>query len=267
MGTMNMLGLAKRVKARILLSSTSEIYGSPEQHPQSEEYWGNVNCVGPRACYDEGKRVAEALTYGYHRQDGVDVRVARIFNCYGPRMRQDDGRLVSNFIVAALRGQDLQVYGDGKATRSLMYVQDLVTGLIKLMTSNFTDPVNIGTEDEATVAEWARVIRDKVEEMRDRGEIPLSVEPAHDQDESEPIAMADGGESEEVTRARERRQQKRGRKSEIVFAPAVVDDPPRRRPDITRARTVLGWEPKYSLETGIAETIEYFARLEAEADY
>ncbi|KAK4053708.1 hypothetical protein OIV83_001364 [Microbotryomycetes sp. JL201] len=294
MGTMNMLGLAKRVKARILLSSTSgagassaipqgdskrtplfvtEIYGSPEQHPQSEEYWGNVNCVGPRACYDEGKRVAEALTYGYHRQDGVDVRVARIFNCYGPRMRQDDGRLVSNFIVAALRGEDLQVYGDGKATRSLMYVQDLVTGLIKLMTSSYTDPVNIGTEDEATVAEWARVIRDKVEEMRDKGEIPPSVGTASDevdeQRESDVPELAEGGESAEVVRARMSANepsttQNRGRKSEIVFAPAVVDDPPRRRPDITRARTVLGWEPKYSLETGIAETIEYFAKLEAE---
>ncbi|KAK4058882.1 hypothetical protein OIO90_000328 [Microbotryomycetes sp. JL221] len=279
LGTMNMLGLAKRVKARILLSSTSEIYGSPEQHPQSEEYWGNVNCVGPRACYDEGKRVAEALTYGYHRQDNVDVRVARIFNCYGPRMRQDDGRLVSNFIVASLRGEDLQVYGDGQATRSLMFVQDLVTGLIKLMSSSYTEPVNIGTEDEATVYEWAKVIRDKVEEMRDRNEIPLSVEDHDTQQDKDqvdhvdddgpdqrPVAVAEeGSESFDVIEARNK--QRRGRRSGIVFSPAVVDDPPRRRPDITRAKTVLGWEPKYSLATGIEETIKYFARLEEESEY
>jgi len=165
MGTMNMLGLAKRVKARFLLASTSEIYGSPEVHPQVESYWGNVNCVGPRACYDEGKRVAEALTYGYHRQDGVDVRVARIFNTFGPRMSPDDGRVVSNFVMQALRGEDLTVYGDGLQTRSLCYVHDLIDALILLMNSDCNEPVNLGNQEELTIAEWASVIIDVVAEV------------------------------------------------------------------------------------------------------
>ncbi|GAA6016588.1 hypothetical protein JCM10207_002851 [Rhodosporidiobolus poonsookiae] len=228
MGTLNMLGLAKRTKARFLLSSTSEVYGSPTVHPQPEEYVGSVNPIGPRSCYDEGKRVAEALTYGYARQDGVDVRVARIFNCFGPRMSTDDGRLVSNFAVAALRGEDLQIYGDGQATRSLMFVHDLVSGLIALMESNYSEtPVNIGTSDEDTVEAWARTIVDLVASMRADGEIaplPAGVEP-----------------------------------SQIVFGPAVVDDPPRRKPDITRAKNVLGWEPKWTVEAGLRETIKYFA--------
>ncbi|ORY56436.1 hypothetical protein BCR35DRAFT_309839 [Leucosporidium creatinivorum] len=265
MGTMNMLGLAKRVKARFLLSSTSEIYGSPEEHPQKETYWGNVNCVGPRACYDEGKRVAEALTYGYHRQDNVDVRVARIFNCYGPRMNSSDGRLVSNFIVAALRGEDLQIYGDGTATRSLMFVHDLVTGLIKLMSSSYTDPVNIGTEDEATVAEWATLIRDKVEEMRDRGEIALCVASDDEDGEEEVLGEGEGEEEQEDKLVLAGLERPRGRRSEIVYVDAVVDDPPRRRPDTTRAKEVLGWKPTYSIEAGIEETIRYFSAIESES--
>ncbi|GAA5848734.1 hypothetical protein JCM8547_004612 [Rhodosporidiobolus lusitaniae] len=228
MGTLNMLGLAKRTKARFLLSSTSEVYGSPEVHPQPETYWGNVNPNGPRSCYDEGKRVAEALTYGYARQDGVDVRVARIFNCFGPRMSTDDGRLVSNFAVAALRGEPLQIYGDGQATRSLMFVHDLVSGLIALMESDYSEgPVNIGTSDEDTVSHWAHEILNLVTLMRDEGEIPplpASVE-----------------------------------KSEIVYEDAVVDDPPRRRPDVTLAKEKLGWEPKWTVEAGLRDTIKYFA--------
>ncbi|BGP13959.1 hypothetical protein JCM10213_005543 [Rhodosporidiobolus nylandii] len=230
MGSLNMLGLAKRTKARFLLSSTSEVYGSPTVHPQPEEYWGNVNPNGPRSCYDEGKRVAEALTYGYARQDGVDVRVARIFNCYGPRMSLDDGRLVSNFAVAALKGEPLEIYGDGQATRSLMYVHDLVSGLIALMESSHSEtPVNIGTSDEATVEHWARTILGLVTSMRESGEIPPLPEGVPP--------------------------------SEIIFVPAVVDDPPKRKPDITRAREVLGWEPRWTLEAGMMETIRYFARV------
>ncbi|GAA6016366.1 hypothetical protein JCM8202_005585 [Rhodotorula sphaerocarpa] len=228
-GTQNMLGLAKRTKARFLLSSTSEVYGSPTVHPQPEEYWGNVNPNGPRSCYDEGKRVAEALTYGYARQDGVDVRVARIFNCFGPRMSLDDGRLVSNFAVAALRGEPLQIYGDGQATRSLMFVHDLITGLIALMESSYSEgPVNIGTADEGTVLSWAEEILSLVKELRASGAIaPLP----HGQPESK-----------------------------IEFVPAVVDDPPRRKPDISRAKQELGWEPKWPVRSGLEETILYFAR-------
>ncbi|KAM0753781.1 NAD(P)-binding protein [Meredithblackwellia eburnea MCA 4105] len=255
LGTLNMLGLAKRVKARFLLSSTSEIYGSPTVHPQTESYWGNVNPVGPRACYDEGKRVAEALTYGYHRQDGVEVRVARIFNCFGPRMNASDGRVVSNFIVAALRGQPIEVYGDGQQTRSLMYIHDLVTGLIALMNSeDCSDPVNIGSEDESTVAQWAEVIRETVEKMRESGEIPLDV--GLDDEAEEDEDKVEGGQAQQSGEPR------RPKKSEIVFKDAVVDDPPRRRPDITRAREVLKWEPKWTVESGIAETVKYFASRE-----
>ncbi|CEQ39919.1 SPOSA6832_01486 [Sporobolomyces salmonicolor] len=228
-GTMNCLGLAKRVKARFLLSSTSEVYGSPTVHPQPETYWGNVNPNGPRACYDEGKRVAEALTYGYARQDGVDVRVARIFNCFGPRMSTDDGRLVSNFAVAALKGEPLQIYGDGQSTRSLMFVHDLVSGLIALMESSYADgPVNIGTSDEATVEHWARLIVATVREMRAQGAIP-------------PLPPGVP------------------RESEIVFVPAVVDDPPRRKPDLQRAKDVLGWEPRWTVKAGLEETLRYFS--------
>lgn len=159
MGTLNMLGLAKRTKARFLITSTSEVYGDPEEHPQREDYWGHVNCIGPRACYDEGKRVAETLTYGYMRQDGVDVRVARIFNTFGPRMNPYDGRVVSNFIIQALKGEDMTVYGDGSQTRSFQYIHDLVDGLILLMNGPETRPVNIGNGDEFTILEFAEAVR------------------------------------------------------------------------------------------------------------
>lgn len=235
-GTMNCLGLAKRVKARFLLSSTSEVYGSPEVHPQPESYWGNVSTTGPRACYDEGKRVAEALTYGYHRQDGVDIRIARIFNCFGPRMSTDDGRLVSNFAVAALKGEPLQIYGDGQSTRSLMFVHDLVSGLIALMGSNYSEtPVNIGTTDEATVEHWARTILSIVNEMRNDGTIPPLPE----------------GKKE----------------SEIIFVDKVVDDPPRRRPDTTLAKNVLNWEPRWTVRAGLEETIRYFVTVLEEGEH
>ncbi|KAG1739836.1 uncharacterized protein EDB91DRAFT_1329100 [Suillus paluster] len=185
MGTLNMLGLAKRTKARFLISSTSEVYGDPEVHPQPEDYWGHVNPIGPRACYDEGKRVAETLTYGYHNQDGVEVRVARIFNTYGPRMNPHDGRVVSNFIVQALRGEDMTVYGDGKQTRSFQYIHDLVDGLIALMNS----------------------------------------------DESRP---------------------------QIVYKPIPTDDPQKRRPDTTRAKNSLGWQPRWTVRMGLEEMVRYY---------
>ncbi|KAJ3041057.1 UDP-glucuronic acid decarboxylase 1 [Rhizophlyctis rosea] len=162
MGTINMLGLAKRTKARFLLTSTSEVYGDPQEHPQKETYWGYVNPIGPRACYDEGKRVAETLTYAYAKQDRVDVRVARIFNTFGPRMNENDGRVVSNFIIQALKGEDLTVYGDGEQTRSFQYVHDLIDGLIQLMNGPCSDPINLGNPDEYTILEFAEMIRDSV---------------------------------------------------------------------------------------------------------
>lgn len=165
MGTLNMLGLAKRTKARFLITSTSEVYGDPEEHPQREEYWGHVNCIGPRACYDEGKRVAETLTYGYMRQDNVEVRVARIFNTFGPRMNPYDGRVVSNFIIQALKGEDMTVYGDGKQTRSFQYIHDLVDGLILLMNGPETRPVNIGSSDEFTIIDFAEAVRVSISTM------------------------------------------------------------------------------------------------------
>jgi UDP-glucuronate decarboxylase len=159
MGTINMLGLAKRVKARVLLTSTSEVYGSPQQHPQKESYWGNVNPIGVRSCYDEGKRVAECLMMDYHRQNKVEVRIARVFNTYGPRMAVNDGRVVSNFCVAALRGQDLVIYGDGTQTRSFAYVDDIIDGLVRLMdVSDFVGPVNLGCPDEFTMKELAQMV-------------------------------------------------------------------------------------------------------------
>lgn len=161
-GTINMLGLARRLKARMLLASTSEIYGDPEKHPQPETYWGRVNSIGPRSCYDEGKRVAESLMVAYHVQENVDIRIARIFNTFGPRMHMDDGRVVSNFILQALRGDPITIYGDGKQTRSFQYVDDLVTGLIKLMEANYTEPVNIGNPEEQTINEFAELIRNLV---------------------------------------------------------------------------------------------------------
>lgn len=162
LGTLNMLGLAKRVKARFLLASTSEVYGDPNVHPQSEEYWGNVNCIGTRSCYDEGKRVAETLAFDYHRQNNVDIRVMRIFNTYGPRMLENDGRVVSNFIVQALKGIPLTVYGDGSQTRSFCYVSDLIEGMIRLMDGDYIGPVNIGNPGEYTILELAQTIQKMV---------------------------------------------------------------------------------------------------------
>ncbi|XP_040576416.1 UDP-glucuronic acid decarboxylase 1 [Lepeophtheirus salmonis] len=162
MGTINILGLAKRVRAKMLLASTSEVYGDPEEHPQTESYWGHVNPIGPRACYDEGKRVAETLSYSYAKQSNVDVRVARIFNTYGPRMHMNDGRVVSNFILQALKDEPITIYGDGEQTRSFQYVQDLVEGLVLLMNSNYTKPVNIGNPNERTIKQFAELIRKKV---------------------------------------------------------------------------------------------------------
>jgi UDP-glucuronate decarboxylase len=213
LGTLHMLGLAKRVRARILLASTSEIYGDPLEHPQREEYWGNVNCLGPRSCYDEGKRVAETLMMDYHRQNRVDIRIARIFNTYGPRMALNDGRVVSNFIVQALTGKEITVYGEGKQTRSFCYVSDLVDGLVRLMDcEGQTEPVNLGNPEEFTIIDLAEKV----------------------------LALTAGA-------------------GELVFKPLPPDDPVRRRPDITRAREKLGWQPTVPLEAGLKATIPYFA--------
>jgi UDP-glucuronate decarboxylase len=211
-GTLNMLGLAKRVKARIFLASTSEVYGDPDIHPQVEEYRGNVNPIGVRACYDEGKRVAETLAFDYHRQNGVDIRVARIFNTYGPRMQQNDGRVVSNFIVQALQGIPLTVYGDGSQTRSFCYVSDLIEGFIRLMDNEeHTGPVNLGNQGEYTILQLAQTIQKMIDPS-----------------------------------------------TEIRFETLPKDDPRRRQPDITKAKTWLGWEPTVPLEEGLKLTIEDF---------
>jgi UDP-glucuronate decarboxylase len=212
LGTLNMLGLAKRVGARILLASTSEIYGDPEEHPQKEDYCGNVNSVGPRACYDEGKRAAETLMVGYRDYNNVDVRIARIFNTYGPRMLPNDGRVVSNFICQVIRGEDLTIYGDGSQTRSFCYVSDMVDGLIRLMESREIGPVNLGNPHEVTV----RALAETVLRM-----------------------IPDTG-------------------SGMVKTDLPRDDPRRRRPDITRAKSILNWEPKVPLEKGLETTISYF---------
>lgn len=218
MGTLNMLGLAKRVKARFFLASTSEVYGDPEVHPQTEEYRGNVNPIGIRSCYDEGKRIAETLAFDYYRQNKVDVRVVRIFNTYGPRMLENDGRVVSNFIVQALRGESLTVYGDGSQTRSFCYVSDLVEGFIRLMNSDYVGPVNLGNPGEYTILELAQAVQKLVN----------------------PDAQ-------------------------IKFEPLPSDDPRRRRPDITKARTLLNWEPTIPLEEGLKLTIEDFrSRIQAD---
>ncbi|MGH2415494.1 MAG: UDP-glucuronic acid decarboxylase family protein [Microcystaceae cyanobacterium] len=210
-GTLNMLGLAKRVKARFLLASTSEVYGDPEVHPQPEEYRGNVNCIGIRSCYDEGKRVAETLAFDYHRDNKVDIRVARIFNTFGPRMLENDGRVVSNFVAQALQGQPLTVYGDGSQTRSFCYVSDLVEGLIRLMNNDFIGPVNLGNPGEYTILELAQIIQEMIDPN-----------------------------------------------AELVFNPLPQDDPKQRQPDITRAKTWLGWEPTIPLREGLKLTIENF---------
>ena len=213
-GMINMLGLAKRVHARILQASTSEVYGDPLVHPQTEDYHGNVNPIGLRSCYDEGKRVAETLMMDYHRQNKVDTRIVRIFNTYGTRMLENDGRVVSNFIVQALRGEELTIYGDGSQTRSFCYVSDLVDGLIRLMNVSADDahlPVNIGNPGEFTMKELA----------------------------------------EEVSRAT-------GKEIKIRNFPLPADDPKQRQPDITRAKTLLNWEPTMPLAEGLKKTVEYF---------
>ena len=211
LGTHNALGLAKAKNARILLASTSEVYGDPLIHPQREDYWGNVNPVGPRGVYDEAKRFSEAMTMAYHRVHGVQTRIVRIFNTYGTRMRVEDGRAIPAFLSQALRNEDVTVFGDGSQTRSLCYVSDLVEGLFRLMMSDIVDPVNIGNPRELTIRQLAQQI----------------------------IALT-------------------GSKSRIVTKPLPVDDPKVRQPDITRARTLLGWEPQVPLEVGLKLTLDYF---------
>lgn len=222
LGTYNMLGLAKRVKARILIASTSEIYGDPLEHPQKETYWGNVNIQGPRACYDESKRVGETLAYSYAAQERVDVRVARIFNTYGPRMNWNDGRVVSNFILQALKNEDLTIYGDGESTRSFQFVMDLVDGLVLLMNNeniDASDPVNIGNPEEYTIQQFAQKIIFLVEQATGR---PCS--------------------------------------SKLSHLNPLIDDPHCRKPDTTRAYDLLGWSPQWTVDDGIKETVEYFNR-------
>ncbi|MES2738511.1 MAG: UDP-glucuronic acid decarboxylase family protein [Verrucomicrobiota bacterium] len=217
MGAINVLGLAKRTRARVFQASTSEVYGDPEIHPQPETYWGHVNPIGIRSCYDEGKRVAETLFFDYHRQNGVDIRVVRIFNTYGPRMLPDDGRVVSNFIVQALRGQNITIYGDGSQTRSFCYVDDLIEGFVRLMeTTGHTGPINIGNPGEFTMLQLAELVLKKI-----------------------------------------------GGPSKITFHPLPSDDPKQRRPDITLAKSHLGWEPKVPLEEGLDRTIAYFKTIVA----
>ncbi|KAK8326579.1 hypothetical protein V6Z12_A11G127600 [Gossypium hirsutum] len=210
-GTLNMLGLAKRVGARFLLTSTSEVYGDPLQHPQKETYWGNVNPIGVRSCYDEGKRTAETLTMDYHRGAGVEVRIARIFNTYGPRMCIDDGRVVSNFVAQALRKEPLTVYGDGKQTRSFQYVSDLVEGLMRLMEGEHVGPFNLGNPGEFTMLELAEVVQETIDPN-----------------------------------------------AKIEFRPNTEDDPHKRKPDISRAKELLGWQPKVSLRKGLPLMVSDF---------
>lgn len=215
MGAINMLGMAKRVHARILQASTSEVYGDPAVHPQKEEYWGNVNPIGIRSCYDEGKRVAETLFMDYHRQNNVDIRIVRIFNTYGPRMLPNDGRVVSNFIVQALKGEPITIYGDGSQTRSFCYVDDLIECFVRMMNQEkIVGPVNAGNPSEFTMIELAKEV--------------LSLT---------------------------------GSKSPIVYKDLPGDDPKKRKPDITLARSVLDWEPKISLQEGLSKTIAYFDNL------
>ena len=211
LGTHNTLGLALAKRARYLIASTSEVYGDPLIHPQPESYWGNVNPIGVRGVYDEAKRFSEAITMAYHRIHGVDTRIIRIFNTYGPRMRLSDGRVVPNFIGQALCGEPLTVYGDGSQTRSFCFVSDLVDGMVRLLLSSETDPVNVGNPAELTILAFAQVIN-------------------------------------RLT----------GNQTGIAFKPLPVDDPRVRRPDITRARTILGWEPRVAVEDGLKQTIEYF---------
>jgi dTDP-glucose 4,6-dehydratase len=212
-GTVHMLDLGVENRARFMLASTSEVYGDPLVHPQPESYWGNVNTVGPRGCYDESKRCAEAFTMAYHRARGLDTRIIRIFNTHGPRMQLEDGRAVPNFMAQALRGEPLTVYGDGSQTRSLCYVDDLVRGILKVLESGDAMPYNLGNPEEVTMLELAEIIR-------------------------------------RLT----------GTRSQIEFRPLPEDDPKQRRPDISRARTELGWEPEVPLEAGLERTLAYFRK-------
>lgn len=214
LGTHNCMGLAKAKGARILVASTSEVYGDPLVHPQNEEYWGNVNPVGPRGVYDEAKRFQEAITMAYHNFHGLETRIVRIFNTYGPRMRLNDGRALPAFIGQALRGEDLTVFGDGSQTRSFCYVDDLVEGIVRLLMSDYHLPVNIGNPDEISLKDFAEEI------------IKLT-----------------------------------GTKQKIVYKPLPMDDPKQRKPDITRAKQLLGWEPKVNRQEGLAKTYEYFKSL------
>ncbi|HOG66266.1 MAG TPA: SDR family oxidoreductase [Bacteroidales bacterium] len=216
MGAINMLGLAKRIRAKVLQASTSEVYGDPEIHPQHEEYWGNVNPIGDRACYDEGKRAAETLFVNYHKQNGVRIKIIRIFNTYGPRMHPNDGRVVSNFIMQALQNKEITIYGNGQQTRSFCYVDDMVTGMINMMDTDdkITGPINIGNPEEFTIHQLAETV----------------------------VRMT-------------------GSKSKIVYHPLPSDDPLQRKPDISKARQLFGWEPKIKLEEGLMKTIEYFRNL------
>ncbi|MFT8244703.1 UDP-glucuronic acid decarboxylase family protein [Roseomonas sp. BN140053] len=218
-GAINMLGLAKRLKARILQASTSEVYGDPAMHPQREEYWGHVNPIGLRSCYDEGKRCAETLFFDYHRQHQLEIKVARIFNTYGPRMHPNDGRVVSNFIIQALLGKPITIYGDGSQTRSFCYVSDLVDGLVRLMDSeaDVTGPINLGNPVEFTIRELAELVIAEV-----------------------------------------------GRGGSIISKPLPSDDPRQRRPDITKAESLLGWKPAIALRDGLRSTIAHFDRLLSE---
>jgi dTDP-glucose 4,6-dehydratase len=214
LGTHNCLGLAKEKGAKFFIASTSEVYGDPQVHPQTEEYWGHVNPVGPRGVYDEAKRFAEAITMAYHTHHGLDVRIVRIFNTYGPRMRPRDGRVVSNFVMQALRGEPITIYGDGSQTRSFCYVDDEIAGFLALLDSDQIGPINIGNPGEFTILELAEMV------------IELT-----------------------------------GSSSEIVHEPLPVDDPMQRKPDITKARELLGWEPTIDLREGLTRTIAHFARL------
>jgi len=216
MGAINMLGLAKRIRATVLQASTSEVYGDPTIHPQVEEYWGNVNPIGERSCYDEGKRCAESLFVNYHKQNQVDIKIIRIFNTYGPRMHPHDGRVVSNFIVQALNNEDITIYGDGLQTRSFCYVDDLLDGMIRLMNSpkGITGPINVGNPEEFTMIELANAV----------------------------IRLTNSS-------------------SKIIHLPLPSDDPLQRKPDITKAREILGWEPTIKLEEGLTKTINYFKSI------
>lgn len=214
MGTHNCLGLAKAKKARILVASTSEVYGDPQVHPQTEEYWGNVNPVGPRGVYDEAKRYMESITMAYHTFHAVETRIVRIFNTYGPRMRLNDGRALPAFIGQALRGEDLTVFGDGSQTRSFCYVDDLIEGIYRLLLSDYVMPVNIGNPNEISLKEFAEEV----------------------------LALT-------------------GNKVRIIYKPLPVDDPKQRQPDITKAKTILGWEPKVNRSEGLKMTYDYFRSL------